>query len=42
MTHDIGTRMVAPVVGGGVKAPTGAGIVRAGITQKIAPTIASR
>lgn len=42
MTFDIGTRMVAPTVGGGVKAPTGAGVVRAGVAQKIAPTVASR
>jgi len=30
---------VAPTVGGGKKAPTGAGTVRGGIAQSIAPTI---
>ena len=30
---------VAPVVGGGKAAPTGAGVVRAGIAQSIAKTI---
>lgn len=36
------SRNVAPVIGGGKKAPTGAGIVRAGIAESIAPTVASR
>jgi hypothetical protein len=30
---------VAPVVGGGKKAPTGAGVARAGVAQTIAPTV---
>jgi hypothetical protein len=33
---------VASVIGGGKNAPTGLGTTRGGITQKIAPTIASR
>jgi hypothetical protein len=36
------TRGIAPTIGGGKKAPTGAGIIRGGNGQTIAPTIASR
>jgi hypothetical protein len=35
-------RKVAPTVGGGTKAPTGAGVARGGIAESIAPTVASR
>jgi hypothetical protein len=35
-------RNVAPTVGGGKKAPTGAGITRGGIGGGLAPTVASR
>lgn len=38
----IGDRMVAPTVGGGKKAPTGAGTVRGGIAQTIVTTVGSR
>lgn len=37
-----GERQVAPVIGGGKAAPTGAGVTRGGITQKVAPTVGSR
>lgn len=35
-------REIAPVVGGGKNAPTGAGTGRVGIAETIAPTVASR
>lgn len=35
-------REIAPTIGGGKNAPTGAGIVRGGIGQSVAPTVASR
>lgn len=35
-------REIAGVIGGGKKAPTGAGTGRVGIAETIAPTVASR
>lgn len=37
-----GDKQVAPTVGGGKAAPTGGGVTRGGITQKVAPTVGSR
>lgn len=35
-------RQIAPTIGGGKNAPTGAGTSRVGIAESISPTVASR